>query len=95
MFVRHLVGKASRKLTVPRGVLLGLFIWRFSRFLWACVLISRQQSQQEGSEAEEEPLEDVLLPPTDLLWEMYDEDAVEGLQAASGDPMLMAALMRE
>lgn len=45
---------------------------------------------------EDEPLEDVLLPASERVWEMYDEDAVEMLQsAADADALHMAALMRE
>jgi hypothetical protein len=66
-------------------------------FIWKSLKLLRRfrDDSQTGSDVEEEPLEDILLPPTERLWEMYDEDAVEGLHAASEDPMLMAALMRE
>ena len=51
--------------------------------------------RNEEQQLDEEPLEDVLLPPTDRVWELYDEDAVEMLQSVADDQWEMAALMRE
>ena len=49
----------------------------------------------EAEELTEEPLEDVLLPQSERVIEIYDEDTVESMQRASDDPMAMAELMRE
>ena len=95
MILRRSLGFASHKLGVAWAVPLAVFIWRCIKFLRHRSSSSARQGDQEGSHVEEEALEDVLLPPTERVWEMYDEDAVEGLHAASEDPMLMAALMRE
>lgn len=39
-------------------------------------------------------LEDVLLPPSDRVFEMYDEDAVESMQRAVDDHMAVAEVMQ-
>jgi hypothetical protein len=90
---------ATRKARVPAWVVPALLlIWKLtSRVI--CRARTEGPGQPEGAEeaGEEssEDLLDVLLPHTERVWELYDEDAVEGLQAASEDPMRMAEVMRE
>jgi hypothetical protein len=94
---RRAAGAAARALSrklglAPLAIPIAVAVWK---------LLKSWQRGKAGGQAStvgtetEEPLEDILLPPTERVWELYDEDAVEGLHAASEDPMRMAQLMRE
>jgi len=86
---------AGKQLGLPAWPLpLGIAIWQLVKYLRSR-RGAAQIAEAVGTETADSPLEEVLLPATDRVWELYDEDTVEGLHAASEDPMLMAELMRE
>jgi hypothetical protein len=90
----------SRRVRAPSWLVPGgALVWELLRHLLARRDRARAAEAPggagPGSRASSEDLRELLLPPTERLWELYDEEAVEGLQAASEDPMRMAELMRE
>lgn len=98
MRIKQSANLLARKLGFAWAVPVAVLLWRLLRtglHRSSKRPADGQESTAASESQEEEPIEDVLLPPTDQIWEMYDEDAVEGLHGASDDPLLMAHLMRE
>lgn len=86
-----LARRARLAWTLPVGVA----AWRLLKWLRSRRGRSAAGPAQSSDGQDEDTLEAQLLPPSDRVWDMYDEEAVEGLWQAAEDPWEMASRMRE